>query len=339
MRAAIIVGLSGEQLTRDESAFLSDARPAGLILFARNCLTPEQIRRLIGDARAAIAADDVLVLIDQEGGRVRRLRPPQWRELPAAAAFAALRDVDPARGVHAARLAGRATAHELTALGINTNCTPVLDLRVPGAHDIIGDRAYGTTPEEVAGLGRAVAEGHIAGGVVPVVKHVPGHGRALADSHLELPVVETPLAELEATDFAPFRALADMPAAMTAHVVYTAVDPDLPGSASARVTSQVIRGHIGFDGLLMSDDLGMRALEGGFCARAEAVIRAGSDVALHCSGNLDEMREVAAGVPPLAGKALRRFEACVAVTRHQQPFEMAEAASVLAEVHAHVAQA
>ncbi len=330
MRAALIVGLSGEILTADERVYLRDARPAGIILFARNCRDRDQIRLLVEAACAAISADDVLVLIDQEGGRVRRLRPPQWRELPAAAAFAALRDRDRATGERAAWLAARLTAQDLRSVGINTNCTPVLDLKIEGAHDIIGDRAYGSTPADIAALGRAVAEGHMAGGVVPVIKHIPGHGRALADSHLELPVVDTSHAELAATDFAPFRSLADMPAAMTAHVVYSAIDPELPGSASARVTAEVIRGDIGFDGLLMSDDLGMKALSGSFSERARAVIAAGSDVALHCSGNFEEMQAVAVGVPALAGRALERFAACAAVTRRNEPFDLAEAEAALA---------
>ncbi len=332
MRAALIAGLSGEVLTADEHGFLRDVRPAGIILFARNCSNPDQIRMLVDAACAAISSDDVLVLIDQEGGRVRRLRPPQWRELPAAAAFARLRDEDRRRGERAAWLAARLTAQDLRSVGINTNCTPVLDLKIAGAHDIIGDRAYGSTPAEVADLARAVAEGHMAGGVVPVIKHIPGHGRALADSHFELPVVDTSRTELSATDFAPFRALADMPAAMTAHVVYSAIDPDLPGSASARVTAEVIRGDFGFDGLLMSDDLGMKALSGSFGERAQAVIAAGSDVALHCSGNFEEMQAVAAGVPALAGRALERFESCIAVTRRIEPFDVAEAEAALAEV-------
>ncbi len=332
MRAALIVGLTGEVLAADEAAYLRDVRPAGIILFARNCSTPDQIRALVREACSAIGSDDVLVLIDQEGGRVRRLRPPQWRELPAASAFARLRDRDQKQGERAAWLAARLTALDLRALGINTNCTPVLDLRIEGAHDIIGDRAYGRTPAEIAALGRAVAEGHMAGGVVPVIKHIPGHGRALADSHFELPVVGTSRAELAATDFAPFRALADMPAAMTAHVVYSAIDPDVPGSASAVVTAEVIRGDIGFDGLLMSDDLGMKALSGTFVERAMAVIAAGSDVALHCSGNFTEMQAVAAGVPALSGRALERFAACIAVTRRLEPFDLAEAEAALAEV-------
>jgi len=330
MRAALIVGLSGEVLTADERSYLRDVQPAGIILFGRNCSAPDQIRALVGASCSAIGSNEVLVLIDQEGGRVRRLRPPQWRELPAARAFARLRDLDKKQGERAAWLAARLTAQDLRSIGINTNCTPVLDLKIEGAHDIIGDRAYGTTPAEIARLGRAVAEGHMAGGVVPVIKHIPGHGRALADSHFELPVVDISRAELSATDFAPFRSLADMPAAMTAHVVYSAIDPALPGSASARVTGEVIRGEIGFDGLLMSDDLGMKALSGSFVERARAVIAAGSDVALHCSGNFEEMQAVAGGVPALSGRAFERFEACLAVTRQIQPFDVAEAEAAVA---------
>lgn len=330
MRTALIVGLSGAALTCDDRAFLAEARPAGIILFARNCVQPVQVRALVEDARAAIAADDLLVLIDQEGGRVRRLRPPHWRELPAAAAFTALTRDAPPTGIAAARLAARLTAQDLREIGVNTNCAPVLDLKIAGAHDIIGDRAYGETPEEVAILGRAVAEGLMDGGVVPVIKHIPGHGRALADSHFELPVVDTDQDELERTDFAPFRALADMPAAMTAHVVYSRIDADRPASTSAQVTSQVIRGHIGFSGLLMSDDLGMRALTGSFRERAEAVIRAGSDVALHCSGDLVEMRAVAEGCPTLGGLALQRFAACCAITQHVSAFDVAAAENAIA---------
>lgn len=329
MRSSLIAGLSGTGLTADEQAFLRDAAPAGIILFARNCIDPAQVRALVADALAAIGTNDTLVLIDQEGGRVRRLRPPHWREFPSADNFAALCAVDQGAGKRAARVGARLVASDLRAIGINTNCAPVLDLRVEGAHDIIGDRAYGRKPDAIATLGRAVAEGYIAGGVVPVIKHIPGHGRALADSHLELPVVDMPRATLEATDFAPFKALADMPAAMTAHVVYSAIDPSAPASTSAHVTSTVIRGHIGFDGLLMSDDLGMKALSGSFRQRAEAVIAAGSDVALHCSGSLPEMLEAAAGVPGLSGKALARFERCLAITRETAPYDVAEAEAAM----------
>ena len=329
MRASLITGLAGTNLIPDEARFLARVRPCGLILFARNCRTPDQVRKLVAEAKGAIGTDDVLVLIDQEGGRVRRLMPPHWRELPPASAFARLSETDPEEAAQAARLIARLTAADLRDLGINANCVPVLDLPVPDSHAIIGDRAYGTTPEAVARLGRAVAEGHLSGGVLPVIKHMPGHGRARADSHLELPVVTTPRAELSVTDFAPFRALRDMPAAMTAHVVFSAIDPDSPASTSEVVTREVMRGEIGFDGLLMSDDLSMKALSGSMRVRAEAVIRAGSDVVLHCNGNLDEMEQAAAGVPALTGQPLRRFERCLAVLSRNDPFDAAEAEAAL----------
>lgn len=335
MRSAYITGLASETLQPGERALLAATRPAGIILFARNCTSPGQIKQLVGDAKSAIGFDDVLVLIDQEGGRVRRLRPPQWRELPPASAYAALYRSDIPGTLEDARLAARLTAQDLRALGINTNCAPVLDVPVPGAHDIIGDRAYGTDWRQIAAIGWAVAEGYIAGGVVPVIKHIPGHGRSLADSHLELPIVTASRSELEASDFAPFHALRDMPAAMTAHVVYAALDANAPASTSASVTADVIRGRIGFEGLLMSDDLGMKALAGPFFERARAVIRAGSDVALHCGGDLVEMAAVASGVPALAGPALRRFEACIGITRRVQPFDQSAAEAALARVIAH----
>ena len=329
MRASLITGLAGTDLTPDEARFLADVQPCGLILFARNCGSPDQIRRLLLDAKSAIGTEDVLVLIDQEGGRVRRLMPPQWRALPSGRAYALLSETSFALAEETARQVARLTAADLKGLGINTNCVPVLDIPAPDSHEIIGDRAYGTTPEAVARLGRAVAEGHMAGGVVPVMKHMPGHGRARADSHLELPVVTASWAELSATDFAPFHALKDLPAAMTAHVVFTAVDPDAPASTSEIVTRNVMRGEIGFDGLLMSDDLSMKALSGTMRARAEAVIRAGSDVALHCNGSLAEMEEVASGVPPLTGQPLSRFERCLAVLPRDEPFDVAEAEAAL----------
>ncbi len=330
MRASLITGLAGTHLTPDEARFLAGVKPCGLILFARNCETPGQVRKLVAEAKAAIGEDEVLVLIDQEGGRVRRLMPPHWRELPPAAAFAHLRERDPDGAEKAARLVARLTAADLRDLGINTNCVPVLDIPAPLSHEIISDRAYGTTPEAVSRMGRAVAEGHLAGGVLPVIKHMPGHGRARADSHLELPVVTTPREELSATDFAPFRALNDMPAAMTAHVVFTAIDAHAPASISETVTREIMRGEIGFDGLLMSDDLSMKALTGSMWARAEAVIRAGSDVVLHCNGELQEMEQAAAGVPPLTGQPLQRFERCLAALNRNEPFDIAEAEAALA---------
>lgn len=331
-RSALIVGLSGPEVTEAESRFLAEARPAGIILFARNLESHEQIKRLVGDARAAIGGDATLVLIDQEGGRVQRLRPPLGRRLPSAANFAALYQTRPDEACRAARLVARLVAQDLAALGIDTNCAPVLDLPAPGAHEIIGDRAYGDDVAQVVALGSAVAEGLIAGAVLPVIKHIPGHGRADADSHLALPTVDTPRHVLEATDFAPFRALAGMPAAMTAHVVFSDIDKDHAASISPTVIGEIIRDHIGFDGLLMSDDLSMHALSGNMRRRAEAVIAAGSDVALHCNGELAEMQEAASAVPVLEGAALRRFRDAVAVTLDRSDYDRKAAELALESV-------
>jgi len=330
MTNAFITGVAGEVLLPAETAFLRSARPAGVILFARNCSGHEQIRRLVADVREAVADDGFLVLIDQEGGRVQRLRPPLGRALPAASAYGLLYGEDPAVAQEAAFLAARLLADDLRALGINTDCAPVLDVPVAGAHDIIGDRAYGSEPAKIAALARSVADGFMAGGVLPVIKHIPGHGRATKDSHHELPVVTEARALLSATDFAPFKALRDMPAAMTAHVVFTAIDDRAPASTSRRVTEDVIRGEIGFDGLLMSDDLSMRALSGSFAERARAVLSAGSDLALHCNGVLAEMEEVASAVPALAGEALRRFRAAVSVLGRHEAYDSVKAETQLA---------
>jgi beta-N-acetylhexosaminidase len=332
MRTAMISGVAGEVLTVDESAWLRRVRPCGLILFKRNCASRHQMAKLIGDVREAIGADDLLVLIDQEGGRVQRLQPPLGRTLPPGAAYGMLYQRNRDRGVEAARLVARLVAKDLKALGINTNCAPVLDVPVAGSHAIIGDRAYGMAVPQVVALGRAVRDGYAAGGALPVVKHIPGHGRSTKDSHLDLPVVTTPWPELSATDFSPFRALADSPAAMSAHVVFTAIDAGNPASTSRVVHDRVIRGEIGFDGLLMSDDLSMAALSGSIQERAEAVIRAGSDLTLHCNGDLAEMEAAAAGSPPLAGRALQRFERAMAVTRRSEPFDAALAEALLDEV-------
>jgi beta-N-acetylhexosaminidase len=332
MLSAFIAGLADAQLGGREAAVLREARPCGVILFARNIESPEQVRRLTGDVRAAIGADDLLVLIDQEGGRVQRLRPPHWRALPPAAAYGRLYQRDAQEALRSAFLAARLTAADLSALGINTDCTPVLDVPVPGSHDVIGDRAYGTTPDQVVALGRAVVDGFMAGGVLPVIKHIPGHGRATKDSHHDLPVVTASQSELEASDFRAFHGLRDAPAAMTAHVVFTAIDADAPASTSARVTADIIRGAIGFDGLLMSDDLGMRALTGTIAERAAAVLAAGSDLALLCSGDLAETESVAGVVPPLQGRAQARFANACAVFRQQSTFDVAEAEACLGEV-------
>jgi beta-N-acetylhexosaminidase len=264
---------------------------------------------------------------------VQRLRPPHWRALPEAARFRSLPTLRQFTPEMAAQLIAQLTAHDLRALGITCNCTPVLDLPVADGHEIIGNRAFDTTVAGVVRFGRAVISGTIAGGVVPVIKHIPGHGRATADSHLSLPVVATSRALLETTDFAPFKGLADAPTAMTAHVVFSALDPTEPASTSAVVHREIIRGHIGFDGLLMSDDLAMKALtHPSFRSRAEAVLAAGSDIALHCNGDLAEMEQVAAGSRPLTGAARVRFDRALVITRAPQVLDVAAAEACLAEV-------
>jgi len=304
---AAFFGSSGSALSADERAFFRDCDPAGYILFRRNVETPNQIRALVDDFRAAVGRDDAPVLIDQEGGRVARLSGAPWRKAPPAAVFGRIAETDPEAGARAAYLNALLIGAELAVLGINVDCAPVLDLRVPGAHDIIGDRAFAETPEPIARLGRAACEGFLAAGVVPVIKHIPGHGRAHTDSHVALPVVDTPLDLLRRTDFAPFKALADMPMAMTAHIVYTAADADRPATTSPAVIGGIIRGEIGFDGLLMSDDICMKALNGGLAERTSAVIAGGCDVVLHCNGDLGEMRQVAAAARPLSESGAGRL--------------------------------
>jgi beta-N-acetylhexosaminidase len=311
---AFIAGCSGPTLTARESAFFRDAAPWGFILFRRNVEDPAQVRALCDALRETVGRADAPILIDQEGGRVQRLGPPHWPKYPPGSAYG--RIPDPVARRELTRLGARLIAHDLRAVGIDVDCVPVLDVPVAGAHDVIGDRAYGRDPQSVAILGRAAAEGLLAGSVLPVIKHIPGHGRAFADSHLQLPVVETPRAELEAHDFAPFRALADMPLAMTAHVVYTALDPERPATTSPVVIGEVIRAGIGYDGLVMSDDLSMKALQGSFRERAEASFAAGCDMALHCNGDMDEMAAVAEGAPALDGEAFRRAEAALGRIRH-----------------------
>ena len=309
---AAFFGSAGLTLTPDERAFFRDARPAGYILFRRNVETPDQVRALVDDVRASIGRDDAPVLIDQEGGRVARLTAPTWRKAPPAAVFGQISERDPAAGARGAYLNALLIGAELRALGINVDCAPVLDLRVPGAHDIIGDRAFAEDPAEIARLGRAACEGFLDAGVIPVIKHIPGHGRAFADSHQSLPVVDLALDKLRETDFAPFKALADMPMAMTAHIVYTAVDPARPATISPPLIAGVIRGELGFEGLLMSDDLSMKALSGSLTERAEAVIVAGCDVIMHCNGDLGEMKAVAAATPALSESGQGRLDRALA---------------------------
>ncbi len=335
-RRAFICGLSGPNLSLGEADFLAAARPAGIILFARNVENPGQVRHLLDKALEA-AGGRILVLVDQEGGRVQRLSEPHWPRYPAALAFGLMHGKDPEGAKRAARLCAQAMAHDLHALGFNTACAPVLDVPVPGADNIIGDRAYGDDVETVVELGGAVADGLLAGGILPVMKHIPGHGRAMADSHLALPVVDTPLSELQAADFAAFRALRHLPVAMTAHVVYTAIDAEAPATVSAKAIKEAIRGFIGFNGLLMSDDLSMHALSGTLEERTRASLAAGCDLALHCSGKMGEMAAVAMASPRLEGAAQRRFEAALAMLKQPEPFAREEAGAARAEALAALA--
>lgn len=324
VRAAIL-GCEGLKLAARERAFFADARPWGFILFKRNIDTPDQVRALTESLREAVGRPDAPVLVDQEGGRVQRLGPPHWRRYPPGRAYGQLPADDPLLRREIARLGGRLLAHDLAGVGISVDCAPVLDIPNSRAHDVIGDRAYAEIPDEAATLGRALCEGLIAGGVLPVIKHIPGHGRAMADSHHDLPVVDAAYEELDGRDFAPFRMLSDMPMAMTAHVVFAAIDPRRPATTSRKAIAQVIRGAIGFDGLLMSDDLSMQALRGDLRERARASLAAGCDVVLHCNGDMAEMEAVIAGARPLAGLAARRARAALGrIARTPEPFDAAE---------------
>jgi beta-N-acetylhexosaminidase len=327
---AFVCGCMGARLSADERAFIRDADPWGLILFKRNVESREQLRALTDEFRACVGRDAALVLIDQEGGRVQRLAPPHWAAYPAAARFDA--ELGAAEAPAAVELAMRLIAHDLREVGISVDCAPVLDVADEATHAVIGSRSYGRDPERVAALARSAMAGLAAGGVAPVVKHIPGHGRARVDSHLELPVVSASRAELQ-RDFAPFRALADAPAAMTAHVVYTAIDAERPATTSPKVLGEIVRGDIGFDGLLISDDLSMKALGGPFGARARAAFAAGVDIALHCNGDLAEARPVAEAAPLLQGKALERAKAVMAIiARGPDAFDVEPARARLAEL-------
>jgi beta-N-acetylhexosaminidase len=310
---AAIYGLEGAELKPDERAFFRDADPAAFILFRRNCETPEQLQRLTDSLRDLSGRADLPILIDQEGGRVARMRPPEWPAFPAGEAFARLYDAAPSSAIEAARSNARAVALMLRSCGINVDAIPVLDVRQEGASDIIGDRALGSEPMQVAALGRAVLDGLASAGVVGIIKHMPGHGRALVDSHKELPVVTADAEELD-RDLEPFERLSSAPMGMTAHVIYTAWDPDLPASQSPTVIGDIIRGRIGFNGWLMSDDIGMEALAGDFASRAAGVVAAGCDVALHCSGKMDEMVAVAGVVPAMSDEGESRLARAMAST-------------------------
>jgi beta-N-acetylhexosaminidase len=318
---AFITGVSGLDLTADERGFIGSARPWGFILFKRNIDTPSQVALLVRELREAIGNHEAPVLIDQEGGRVQRFGPPHWPVYPPGAVFGVLYDIDRALGLSAARLSARLIAADLIASGVTVDCLPLADVPVAGADAVIGNRAYGTEPGKVAAIARAVTEGLEQGGILPVLKHIPGHGRATADTHFRLPEVDTRRPELERTDFAAFVPLADLPMAMTAHVVFSALDPAHPATTSATIIEQVIRGVIGFQGLLMSDDVSMNALSGSIAERTCAIFAAGCDIVLHCNGKLDEMREVAAETPELSGKALERARRALASRKPPLAFD------------------
>ncbi len=324
---AFISGCAGTSLSDAERQFFARTNPFGLILFRRNCETPDQLKRLTDDFRAAVGRRNAPVFIDQEGGRVQRLGPPSnsWRKYPPAKVYGELFEGNALAALRAARNVGRLMAEDLIASGVNANCVPVLDVPQPGAHEIIGSRAYATRIEPIMALARAHAAGFADGGVLPVIKHIPGHGRAKADSHLELPIVEASKAELEAVDFPPFAAMADAPMAMTAHVVYTALDKSAPATLSKRVIARIIRGEIGFRGLLMTDDLSMKALSGSFTEKVQRALSAGCDVVLHCNGQMAEMEEVAAAAGPLKGRALTRAKAALRTARKPMAFDRKQA--------------
>jgi beta-N-acetylhexosaminidase len=322
--AAFITGISGLSLRPDERAFIRDADPWGLILFKRNVQDPAQVYALTRSFREVIGRD-APIFVDQEGGRVQRLGPPHWPAYPAGTLYGRLYDQNHEKGRAAAHLAARLIASDLHAVGIDADCLPLADVPVAGANPVIGDRAYGHIPAKVALLAADIAAGLLAGGVLPVVKHIPGHGRANADSHTKLPVVDTDCASLEQTDFAAFRPLSQLPMAMTAHVVFTAIDALAPATTSATIISHVIRGFIGFDGLLMSDDVSMGALSGSIGERTHAALAAGCDIVLHCNGHLREMQEVATAAGMLGGEAMRRADAALALRTPPAEIDIAAA--------------
>ena len=304
---AAVFGCAGPVLRPDETAFFRACDPLGFILFARNCDNPEQIRRLTSDLRAAVGRAETPILMDHEGGRVQRLRPPQWRKIPPAAEFGRLAHVDETSAIEAVALNACLMALELVDLGVDVNCVPCLDVYDPAGHQVIGDRAFSSDPELVARLGRAQASGLMRGGVLPMIKHMPGHGRVRVDSHLELPIVSASWEALSNIDFRPFTALADLPMGMTAHVLYSALDPDHPATMSKIIIDRIIRDQMSFDGLLFSDDLSMQALGGGLGERAAGALAAGCDVALHCNGKPAEMQAVADACRPLSQPAQNRW--------------------------------
>ena len=327
---ALIIGCSGMELTPDEIEFITHTHPWGLILFRRNIADPAQISALTSHFRRIVGRSNAPVLIDQEGGRVQRMGPPHWRKYPAAAKYLEATRGDVQAAAKYAHLASRLIAFDLKTCGITVDCMPVLDCPVVGSNDAIGDRAYAADPDAISMIGRAAAEGILEGGVLPIIKHMPGHGRAMVDSHYALPVVKDSLDILEKTDFYPFKQLNDLPIAMTGHIVFDAIDSTGPATTSPTIIHDIIRRWIGFDGLLLSDDVSMKALSGNFSERTEALFAAGCDIALHCNGNMDEARAVAAASPVLAGKGLERANRALSyLEKAPSVFDPVEAAKIL----------
>jgi len=330
---SLILGCAGLAFTPEEKTFFSTVRPWGLILFRRNIADPDQLKALCARFRVLVGRDDAPVLIDQEGGRVQRMGPPLWRRYPAARSYLEATSGDVAKASALASIGSRLIAHDLKACGITVDCMPVLDCPVDGANDAIGDRAYARDPDALSHIARGAAEGLLDGGVLPIIKHMPGHGRAMVDSHYALPVVKEDRATLEASDFLPFRTLNHFPIAMTGHIVFDAIDPSHPATTSKAVIESVIRGWIGFDGLLLSDDLSMKALSGDFSQRTEALFAAGCDIALHCNGLMDEASEVAAAAPELAGRSFERANSALSwLDRPQTVLDPVEAGEIIDRV-------
>ncbi len=321
---AFITGCAGPDLTDEERVFIGAVRPWGLILFQRNCRSPDQIRALTADFRSLVEDQDAPVLIDEEGGRVQRLKPPVWTSYPPSATYGQIYQTDRDAGRRAAELAARLIAGDLSPLGITVNCLPVLDVGRETTHDAIGDRAYGSDPDQVADLAGAAARGLQDGGVIPVVKHMPGHGAAIVDSHHDLPVIEDSCEQLECVDFKPFATLSHLPVAMTGHLVYSDLDSANPSTLSEIIVNDVIRRRIGFDGLLLTDDISMHALSGDIASRSRRALDAGCDIILHCNGDMEEMRQVASVADPLRGKAKARADRALASRRPADPAPLDE---------------
>ncbi len=322
---ALITGCASVSLSHAEVQLFSQSNPWGLILFKRNCESPDQIKSLIASFRAAVGRSDAPVFVDQEGGRVQRLGPPHWRKYPEARALGQLYNINPSLALRTARNLGRLMAQELEEVGFTASCLPVLDVPQPGAHDVIGNRAYDLRPERIMVLANAHMAGLMDGGILPVMKHIPGHGRSTVDSHHNLPVINASRLELESHDFIPFTGLASCPMAMTAHVIYASIDNAAPATLSRKVVRHVIRRVIGFNGLLMTDDLSMKALSGTFAEKAAKAYEAGCDMLLHCNGVMSEMEEVAAHAVELSAKTARRAKTALKLRRKPQPFDEKQA--------------